>query len=266
MSAGGLTMDVTDILRDRMQEPAGLQKMVSVSLLLHGVLIAAMLLAPRGLFIKPSETPRGVMTITLSGGGGPSNGGLTSIGGRPVQVQTPEETKRDPVRPPAAKAPEMTVPLPGAKPVKPSAASVKAPDDARSRTPTRGPEERPGTAVVETGARGMGFGLSTGGSPGAGSSLDVTGDFCCPDYINLMVEQIRRTWNQQADVAGSVIIKFTIERDGTITQDSVEKTSGQRQLDDLAHTAVRIARKLPALPAPYTNPTLTVHLNFQYIR
>jgi len=150
-------MDVTDILRDRLQEPAGLQKMVSVSLLLHGALIAGLLLAPRGLFIKEAEAPRAIMTITLSGGGdGPSSGGLTSIGGRPIQVQTPEETKRDPARPPAAKAPEMTLPVPRAKPLKAAAPSVKAPDDARGRTPTRGAEERPGTAVVETGARGMG--------------------------------------------------------------------------------------------------------------
>ena len=260
-------MDVTDILRDRMKEPAGLQKMVSVSMLLHGALITGLLLAPRGWLMKEAETPRGIMTITLSGGGtGPSNGGLTSIGGRPVQVQTPEETKRDPVRPPAAKAPEMTVPLPGAKPVKPAAASVKAPDDARSRTPTRGAEVRPGTAVVETGTRGMGFGLSTGGGPGTGSSLEVTGDFCCPDYVSLMVESIRRSWNQQAEVAGSVMIKFTIERDGTITQTILERSSGLLQLDTFAQTAVRITRKLQPLPAEYTNPTLTVHLNFQYQR
>jgi TonB family protein len=260
-------MDVTDILRDRLQEPAGLQKMVSVSLLLHGALIAGLLLAPRGLFIKPADAPRAIMTITLSGGGdGPSNGGLTSIGGRPIQVQTPEETKRDPARPPAAKAPEMTLPVPRAKPQKAAAPTVKAPDDARGRTPTRGAEERPGTAVVETGTRGMGFGLSTGGGPGTGSSLEVTGDFCCPDYVSLMVETIRRSWNQQAEVAGSVMIKFTIERDGTITQDSVEKTSGQYQLDTFARAAVQITRKLPPLPVQYTNPTLIVHLNFQYQR
>ena len=260
-------MDVTDILRDRLQEPAGLQKMVSVSLLLHGVVIAGLLLAPRGLFIKEAEAPRAIMTITLSGGGdGPSSGGLTSIGGRPIQVQTPEETKRDPARPPAAKAPEMTLPVPRAKPLKAAAPSVKAPDDARGRTPTRGAEERPGTAVVETGARGMGFGLSTGGGPGTGSSLEITGDFCCPDYVALMVETIRRSWNQQAEVAGSVMIKFTIERDGTITQDVLEKTSGQYQLDFAARTAVQITRKLPPLPQQYTNPSLTVHLNFQYQR
>jgi TonB family protein len=260
-------MDVTDILRDRMQEPAGLQKMISVSLLLHGALMVGLLLAPPGLLMKRVDAPRGIMTITLSGGGsGPSNGGLTSIGGRPVQVQTPEDTKRDPARPPAAKAPEMTLPLPRAKPVKSSAAVVKAPDDARGAAPTRGAEERPGTAVVETGARGMGFGLSTGGGPGTGSSLEVTGDFCCPDYVSLMVETIRRSWNQQAAVAGSVMIKFTIERDGTITQDSVEKSSGQYQLDTFARTAVQITRKLPPLPAQYTNPILIVHLNFQYQR
>jgi TonB family protein len=261
-------MDVTDILRGRMQEPAGLQKMISVSLLLHGALIAGLLLAPRGLLMHGPDAPRAVMTITLTGGGGgPSNGGLTSIGGRPVQVQTPPEevAKREAPRPPAAKAPEMTVPLPNAKPVKPSA-SVKAPDDARGRTPTRGAEERPGNAVVETGARGLGFGLSNSGGPGTGSSLDVTGDFCCPDYVNLMVEAIRRSWNQQAEVAGSVLIKFTIERDGTITNHSVEKSSGQYALDTAARTAVAATRKLQPLPAPYTNPTLIVHLNFQYQR
>jgi periplasmic protein TonB len=262
-------MDVTDILRDRMQEPDGLRKMVSVSLLLHGALIAGLLFAPRGFLTKAADAPRAIMTITLSGGGtGPSSGGMTSIGGRPVQVQTPPEevARREAVRPPAAKAPEMTVPLPGAKPVRPSAASVKAPDDARGRTPTRGAEERPGNAVVETGARGLGFGLSSGGGPGSGSTLDVSGDFCCPDYVGLMVETIRRSWNQQAEIAGSVLIKFTIERDGKITQMSLEKTSGHFQLDTAAQTAVAITGKLPPLPAQYTNSTLTVHLNFQYQR
>src|SRR5207249_3461389 len=104
-------MDVTDILRTRMQEPAGLQKMVSVSILLHAALMAAMLLSPRAWLQQPAEAPRPIMTITLGGGGsGPQNGGLTSIGGRAVQVQTPPEqaTKREPALPPAAKTPEMT--------------------------------------------------------------------------------------------------------------------------------------------------------------
>jgi len=43
----------------------------------------------------------------------------------------------------------------------------QAPDDARGRTPTRGAQPAFGSAVAYTGARGQGFGLSTGG--GAGS-------------------------------------------------------------------------------------------------
>ena len=117
-------MDVTDVLRDR---HAGTGRPAadgcSVSLLLHGVADrGARLLAPRGLLIDGRPKRRAtIMTITLGGGGdGPRTAALTSIGGRPVQVQTPpdEPTKREPVRPPAAKAPEMTVPLPSAKPLK----------------------------------------------------------------------------------------------------------------------------------------------------
>ena len=145
--------------------------MVTASLVLHGTLIVAMLLAPRGLLMRGADAPRAVMTISLGGGGeGPQNGGMTSIGGRPVQVVTPpEETPvREAVRPPAAKAPEMTVAKPNAKPVKAPPAPVvrQAPDEARGRTPTKGKEVQTGSAVAETAARGQGFGLSTGGGAG----------------------------------------------------------------------------------------------------
>lgn len=263
-------MDVTDVLRDRMQQPAGLQRMVAASILLHAVFFAAMLFAPRGLLDRREEAPRPVMTISLGGGGsGPQNGGLTSIGGRPVQVQTPpdEPPKREAVRPPAAKAPEMTVPLPKARPAKAAAAPTvkQAPDEARGRTPAKGAEVRAGSAVAETAARGEGFGLSTGGGPGSGSTLDVA-DFCCPDYLVTMLERIRSTWNQQAETDGVVIVKFTIDRDGKLTQTSVEKSSGNPILDQAAHRAVVITRQLPPLPQAFPNPTLTVHLNFQYQR
>jgi len=51
---------------------------------------------------------------------GRRDGGMTALGGRPVQAVTPPEdaAKREAVRAPAAKTPEMTVPLPNAKTVK----------------------------------------------------------------------------------------------------------------------------------------------------
>src|SRR5262245_33108405 len=173
--------------------------MVVVSVLVHGLVFAILVLGPQGWLPGRSAQPRTVMTITLGGGnGGPANGGFTSIGGRPVQAVTPPEDvkKPEPVRPPAAKTPPMTVPIKGKAPSKAAASpSVKnAPDEARGRTPTRGAETRTGSAVAETGARGQGFGLSTSGGSGGNSRLDVA-DFCCPDYLVLMVEKIRANWN-----------------------------------------------------------------------
>jgi TonB family protein len=62
------------------------------------------------------------------------------------------------------------------------------------------------------------------------------------------------------------VVKFTIERDGRINQTMVEKSSGYAPLDISAQRAVVVTRTLPPLPTAFPNPTLTVHLNFQYQR
>jgi len=264
-------MDVSDVIRDRMQEPAGLQRMAAVSAVVHGALVAIVVLSPGQWFSTRLEPVETVMTISLGGGTpGPSAGGLTAIAGRPVQVETPPDEPKRPeaVRPPAAKPPEMTVPRADARPARatpPAPAVTQAPPDARGRTPTRGAETSAGSAVAETGARGQGFGLSTGGGAGSGSRLDVA-DFCCPDYIVLMLDRIRSRWDARAEVAGETMIVFTIQRDGRITDVSVEKPSMYMAHNLSAQRALLVTRELPPLPAAFTNPTLTVHLNFQYAR
>jgi len=254
-------MDVTDVLRDRMAEPGGLQRMVAVSVAAHVLAVAFILLAPGTWVGRNTEPPPPTMTISLGGGGeGPRNGGMTTMGGRPVQVERPveEAPKREAIRPPAAKEPDMTVPMRGAKPVKatPAQTVAQASDEARGRTPTKGPQTRAGNAVADTGVRGQGFGLSTGGGPGSGSSLDVA-DFCCPDYLILMIERIRSAWTQD-------LVKFTVQRDGRLADPAVERSSGSSTLDLAALRAVAMTKTLPPLPGAFSNPTLTVHLNFQY--
>jgi len=259
-------MDVTDVLRDRMHEPSGLQTMVGVSIGLHAALIAAALILPATLFPRASDTHAPVMTISLGGGEGPRNGGLTSIGGRPVQAVTPPEAKREAVRPPAAKTPEMTMPPLKAKPAKTPPATTpvtQAPDEARGHTPTRGAVTSAGSAVAETGARGQGFGLSTGGGAGSDSTLDVA-NFCCPDYLIQMVDRIRSNWVQNVEVRGTNIVKFTIQRNGQITDISLEKSSGYQNLDLNSQRALFVTKTLNPLPAQFPNATLTVHLNFKY--
>ncbi len=258
-------MEVTDVLRDRMHEPDGLGRMATVSAVAHLGLFAAVFLFQGQLFSGASEEPREIMTITLGGGGGgPANGGMTAMGGRPVQTETPAATP-EAVRPPAPKAPEMVVPARGKAPARanPSSAVTQAPDEARGRTPTRGARTTAGSAVAETGARGQGTGLSSGGGAGAGATLDVA-DFCCPDYLVLMTERIKSTWDQKQGVAGLVIVRFVIQRDGRLTEAAVERESGQPALDLAALRAVVVTRQLPPLPVAFPNPSLTVHLNFEY--
>ena len=262
--------EVTDVLRDRRLEPGGFERMATVSVLVHGGLIAFVLLAPGRWWMRDAATPQPFMTITLGGGAaGPQSGGMTSLGGRPVQEATPpdEPVRREAVRPPAAKTPEMTLPDPKAKPAKASpAVNVKeAPQGARGRTPTRGEQTRSGSTVADTGVRGQGFGLSTGGGPGSGSKLDVA-NFCCPEYLELMVDRIRANWNPRSEFAGETIVKFTIHRDGTINDVIVEKGSTYFAQDLASQRAIIMTKTLPPLPAAFTNPTLTVHLNFQYQR
>lgn len=260
-------MDVTDVLRDRMQTPAGLQKMISVSVAAHLTLAAALILSRGGLF-KRQEVPPTLMTISLSGSGGPENGGMTALGGRPVQAVTPpdEAPKREAVRAPAAKTPDMTVPLPNAKPVKttPGPTVRQAPDEARGRTPTKGKEQAFGSAIADTGVRGQGFGLSTGGGAGTGSSLEITGDFCCPEYLATMITRIRSAWNQDQGARGTSLIRFTITRDGAIKDATIFQPSGTVTLDTAALRAVLATRTLPPLPDAFPNPTLTMRLSFEY--
>ena len=263
-------MDVADVLRDRVGEPDGFQRMAVISLLAHAAVFAMLVLAPGGLLSRREEAPKTVMTITLDGGnGGPNNGGLTSIGGKAVQAETPEVPKaRPPQTAPAPVTPKMTVPIPSKTPAKPTKAAPEvkqAPDQAKGRAPTKGFETREGSALAETGARGLGFGLSTSGGVGSGSTLDVQ-NFCCPDYVAQMVEQIRSNWDGRAEVAGLVIVKYTIQRDGSIADATVEKSSGYTALDITALRAVVNTRKLLPLPPAFPNPTLGVHLHFDYRR
>lgn len=260
-------MDVSDVLRDRMREPSGLQRMALVSAVAHGAILALILFAPHGWFSSGQEAPKTVMSISLGGGvPGPANGGMTTIGGKAVQEPAPPKAKPEPERAPAAKTPEMTMPLPKAKPTKaPQTAVKQAPDQAKGRTPSKGAEPTQGTSNVETGVRGMGFGLSTGGGKGAGSTLDVDiGTFCCPDWLQQVLEMIRHNWNDQQEVHDTAKVRFTIHRDGTITDVVVERPSRSFVNTNEARRAILLTGHVLPLPREFPNPTLTVGLVFEY--
>ena len=79
-----------------------------------------------------------------------------------------------------------------------------------------------------------------------------------------MIELIRRRWDNNQRVTGSVVVRFTIGRNGAIGGVGVDRSSGYLALDMSAQRAVLLTRALPPLPRDYPDDDLPVRLTFEY--
>jgi len=255
---------VSDILQSRKHEPGGLKKTAIISLAAHAVVFATIALLPS---IAPTAArPRVVMTINMGGAPGPQTGGMQMIGGRPIQAAQPSTDPQltKSVVPPTATPPKMALPDPKQKPrtpPKPTAASK----DPKGTAAGRGFETQQGTAKADTGAKGQGFGLSTGGVGGDGG-VRLGVDFPYLEYVADMKNRIIKNWNQNQKTAGVVIMMYTIQRNGLITDIEVEVSSGNPVLDLAAQRALINTRTFAPLPSGFTGKQLPVHLTFEYFR
>jgi TonB family protein len=240
--------EVTDVIVARREQAEPFRAMVVWSVAAHLGVLAFLIFGPFDWGVSADDTPPTVMTISLSGAPGPRAGGMTPMGGRAIPEPTPEPPRP---APPAPKPREDVVP---------TKAPVRRPPPPK---PSK-EEPQPGVTKTETGARGQGFGLATGGVGGSGVQLDVS-NFCCPEYIEQMVSLIQRNWQANQGVRGSTGMKFTINRSGSIQGVMVEKPSGFLALDLAAERAL-LTTRLPELPVQFPNPTLTVHVTFDYQR
>lgn len=261
---------VSDILVERALQTDGLSRMVMLSLMAHAFLLAGLFVMPaswRSASLPSQEKP---MMISLRGGAdGPDAGGMTPIAGRAIQVEAPAEAIPKATPPPAATPPKMVAPEPAAKPLPKTAAKPveKPAEKSPSRKPTVGAEVKPGSAVVDTRGAPIPYGgLSTGGGQTPGQAFTDYANFCCPAYLSQMTDLIRRNWNQKQGAAGMVQMKFTVRRDGLLTDVQVEKASTSPMLDIESQRAILNTRQLPPLPREFTESTLTVHLIFEYRR
>jgi TonB family protein len=253
---------VTPIIVERAQARGGLWSRMGVSALGHAVVLPAIAL---WMVAAPAEdaAPREVMQISLGGAPGPRAGGMTPMAGRTTEA-APATARPTPPAPPPPKAPEMALPRTDKRVTPPRETPKQAPDDARGRVVQKAPEASQGDAVADTGAKGVGFGLTTGGG-GTGGYLDVA-NFCCPEYLGTMIQLIQRNWNSRQQVQGETLMKYVIQRDGRLTDIEVERSSGYFALDQNSQRALLLTRQLPPLPPQFTEATLTVHLIFRYER
>jgi TonB family protein len=255
---------VSAVLHERAKAAESINRMLMLSVGAHVVLLASVLLLP-GVWSGARPDNRPVMTISIGGVEGPNTGGMTAIADRAVQeIAKPNTRATD--APPAAKTPEMVEPT-IAKPLPKPAPRVEKPAAAsRTKPPTSGDQIKTGSAQVKTGGAATPFGgLAQGGGGGGGVRLDVQ-NFCCPEYIILMRQRIQQRWNPNMGAAGQPEVKFTIRRDGMITNVELSKSSGQALLDLEARRAVHTTIQLPPLPREFTGEHLTVYLVFDFRR
>ena len=239
--------EVTDVIVARRQRQEPFSTLLVGSVIAHIVFVGGLLFGPFDWGVE-AETPRTVMTISLAGPAGPRTG-ATMEGGKAVAPPPPEAIPK-PMPPPPPKPAENVVPT-----------------ETRRRPPAKPKveeEPQPGVTRTDTGTRGQGFGLSAGGGSTGGVQLDVA-NFCCPEYIQQMVTLIQRNWQQNQGVSGNTVMYFIINRGGNIQGVKVERPSGFVALDLAAERALLITR-LPELPPQYPNPTLPVHITFEYQR
>lgn len=88
-------------------------------------------------------------------------------------------------------------------------------------------------------------------------------------YLLDMKRKIEFYWDYPALAArngwqGSLFINFTINRDGTVSEVRLERSSGYPMLDDAAITAIRLAAPFPPFPADFTVEDLSIKGQFQY--
>jgi TonB family protein len=127
-------------------------------------------------------------------------------------------------------------------------------------------------ASIGTGQQGMDLG-NQGGEKGFAESGPLSFEtqwYDWGEYAQSMVSRIRVNWYNnmpqliQTGLKGVVTIRFTIQRDGQITDVTLLNSSGAPPYDFAAKKAIELSSPLNPLPKDFPNPTERVTCMFFY--
>ena len=131
-----------------------------------------------------------------------------------------------------------------------------------------------GRAAVQGGGGGDGIDLaSTGGEQGFAEQGPLSFEtqwYDWGDYAQSMVSKIRVNWYAnmppliRMGVKGVVTIRFTIHRDGRISDITTLSSSGHPPYDQAARKAIELSSPLKPLPVDFPNPYERVTCMFYY--
>ncbi len=255
------------------------KRAVIISGLLHVILFALVVSAPR----LPVRQKRGlVQYVSFLGFPGGGGGGGEGPGGAAVKPAPPppakKETLRDltvasKVKPPE---PEASMRYPVEKPKRDKSAppekkaAITRPDIGLKPPGEETSSGTPGTAQGASGVRiGLGGEGGGGGGFGGGGGGGGLADFPYAWYLQVIMNRVSTNWFTSLvdpGVAGSyqTVLYFRIHRDGSVSDLKVETSSGIASLDVSAQRAVQSAAPFPPLPSAYEDQFLGIHLIFEH--
>ena len=245
---------VGEVLAERQHNDLPLGMGTSLAVLLHAGIGAILVISA---IHRPARfvQPRAVAVRLVQAG--------TLRGGAPVAVAEPPAPEKPKIIKPAEE--ELPPPpSPKAKLLPAKEEKKKAPVPSVPGPSTKTANQQPAAASAASAKPGTGGPAGMGGTVGVGGATFDQPDFNYSYYVERMLVTIGMNWFKPAEsVPISPMIRFRIERDGSIGDPQVERSSGLPFVDRAALRAVMASSPLPPLPQEFAGRYLGVHLIFE---
>ena len=278
--------------------PKELWLTVGLSILLHGLLLAMVILVPRfrmGTYVTVPVSYSVDLVSAAPGGRAaasapaaapsppaprpapPAPAPRAAPAPPPAPVTRSSEELTLPGKRPARKAPAEAEPslrpptVTGRETLRPAPADVRPRPPAAAETPTApvAPATPPmasvGPAVAPAGAAGTGSAKASGLELANGEKGDGSGGSALGYYLGLVDYKISTNWNPVATGGARdnvVVIRFRVARSGNVRDVELETSSGDAGLDNAAMRAIRQSLPLPPFPNLLTEPFLNLRYRF----
>ncbi len=217
---------------------------VIISLIFHALI--SLIVFEWVSFRQVSYVPRQVYDVTL----------VTPAVAEPVKVTSP------------VVEPEPPAPEPAPEEKKEEEEMPPPPEEPKKKPPVKKPQkEVPTTQIQKTAppTTGEASGETEQAATPTGS-MSFESDFPFAYYIGRMRQKIAATWRPPvgAPAERACRVYFRVHRNGSVSDVSVEESSGVMLFDQSCQRAVLESAPLPPLPREFKDEYLGVHFSFLY--
>lgn len=246
----------------------GKRTAVTLAILLHASVLVGLVGA--SIIGKRPRPPENAMVVKL---GGPANLKLSGAKTKaPVagvrKKTTPKPVARGTSKPKAKKSVQVGLNREKPKAAKTSPSKSDRLDPSSRRKETTAPPKLPVEVEDEKGTRAFG---GIDGTRGAGVSVEVgdgseaieTQDLEFISYFRTVQAEVASRWVKTGLEGGTTKVRFIIQRDGSVVEVEIVRSSGRTFLDGPAQRAV-LGSEFPPLPQGYLGERLIVNINFHY--